>query len=252
MSNYNDQGWVPEPDNPKHWSYEDELKMQLLDAGGASDLRPYTTARHNQGASSSCVANSVCKALEIRRNMKGDPTDLSRLAVYYLARELMFPPKTHIDKGTYISHGCDVLRRFGVPPESDWPFDLSKVNHPPSWLAMRKAFTNKITSFFKIYSEGPDRAAEVVRCLANGYPVVFGTVTGSNWHTYQAGQVLSVPAPSDRSGRHATVLVGFDPTEGVFLGENSWGNWGDGGFYKMSPETIADGCSKDFWVIKDD
>lgn len=65
---------------------------------------------------------------------------------------------------------------------------------------------------------------------------------------YQAGQVLQLPDTPE--GGHATHLIGWDDTRGVFLGENSWGElWGDNGFYFMAPEVIAHESSSDFWVI---
>ena len=65
------EGFIPEPENPDHWEYESRLKPKML-VGDAetADLRPFTSPRHNQSASNSCVAQSVVKALEIKRIMK--------------------------------------------------------------------------------------------------------------------------------------------------------------------------------------
>jgi C1A family cysteine protease len=169
------------------------------------------------------------------------------MAVYYLAREIQWPPTTHKDGGTFISHACDVLRRFGICSEADWPWDFDKINVAPSWAAMRKAYVRKIESFFKIRGKGQQRVDEVIRCLRAGTPVIFGTTTGSNWSRYKKGDVLK--SPSSVRGRHATVLVGWK--DGLFIGENSWGSsWGDNGFYLMDPAVIADSDSQDFWVIQ--
>jgi len=246
---FNVRGFKPEPDSPKHWSYEDKLKARMkATLEGDVDLRPFSGPRQNQRDTGSCVANAVVKALEIKRLMAGKPhVDLSRRVVYYLARELMFPPQTHIDDGTYISHACDVLRRFGVCPEADFIWDPAKINEAPTWSAMRKAYVHKIDSFYKIRSTGDARVAEVVECLRAGNPVVYGTEVGNNWFDYQKGQVLGLPSSVD--GAHATVLLGWE--DGHFIGENSWGNsWGDNGFYLMSPKVIASGQSHDFWVIQ--
>ncbi len=250
----NVDGFIPEPDNPKHWSFEEKLKP-LMAAGPQedSDLRPFTSPRHNQKNSGSCVAQSVIKALEIKRIMEHGHdahVDLSVLSVYYLARELMNPPRTNQDKGTHISLGCDVLRRFGVCTDADWPFDLRRKNMPPSWGAMRKAFTHKIKAFYRITSTGQARCDEVIRCLQNGNPVIYGTAVGDQWFQYRkASDKLLVCSPEDTKGRHATTLVGFK--DGLFIGENSWGTrWGDDGFYYMDPSVIASGRSTDFWTIE--
>lgn len=248
-------GFREEPDNPDHWLYEDRLKPRMTYGGsGDVDLREFTSPRHNQRWSGSCVANACIKALEIKRIQKHGHdahVDLSRLAVYYLARELMNPSETHVDDGTYISHAFDVLRRFGVPTEERWPFDLSKLNTPPSWMAMRSAFNHKIKSFYKINSTGDDRVQEVINCLRAGNPVVFGTNVGFGWaQHYKSNGILKPLQPvsqEDRRGRHAVTIVGY--VDGLFIIENSWGtSWGDDGFGFASPELIASPTSKSFWL----
>lgn len=244
-------GYQPEPVLPEQWSFEEHFQSPYT-ATGDVDLRPFTSPRHNQRQTGTCVAQSVVKALEIKRILqfgREAHVDLSVLAVYYLAREIQFPPQTHIDDGTRVSCACDVLRRFGVPAEADWPFDLNKVNLSPSWLAMRKAYLNKISAFYRIKSSGQDRVKAVAQAIRSGNPVVYGAVIGSQWRQYRKGDVLGVtPNDDPDKGRHATVLLGIQGD--LFIGENSWGNnWGDDGFYLASPEMIASPKAGDFWVI---
>ncbi len=253
MNAPNLQGFRDEPDSPDHWNYEDRLKDRMSAfAPGDVDLRPFSSPRHNQRFTSSCVGNSVVKALEIKRIMQHGHdahVDLSRLAVYYLARELMLPSETHLDGGTYISHAFDVLRRFGAPTEAQWPWDTSKVKSPPSFMAMRSAYLHKITGYFKIRSTGDGRVAEVIRCLRAGNPVVFGCNVDGSWYGLGKNHLLKPVSRSDRDGRHATVLIGY--ADGKFIGENSWGaDWGDDGFYYMDPSVIAHLDSRDFWVAQ--
>ena len=253
MSNqpFSAQGLIPEPVLDKHWDFED-LKPKLAAAhSGAVDLRPFTSPRHDQRHTNSCVAQSVVKALELKRIMKHGPdahVDLSVLAVYYLAREMMLPPQTHHDGGVYVSHACEVLWRFGVCPEGAWPFDLAKVNTAPSWRAMRAAFLHKIESFYRIRSTGAERVADVLAALRANNPVVYGTAVGDTWQRYQEGEILRVVPDDDITGRHATVLVGWDGV--CFIGENSWGlDWGEQGFYLLDPEVVASEQASDFWVL---
>jgi C1A family cysteine protease len=245
------QGFRPEPENPRHWGFEEMLRpvMAPPNSYGDVDLRLWATPVLDQGRTNSCVAHAVVSALGLKLTQQsGDsPVSLSRMAVYYLGRELMDPPECQVDQGLYISFAFDVLRRFGVPPESAWPWDETKLHTPPSWKAMRKAYEHKIRAYYKILSGGPDRVSAVVECLQAGYPVVFGTTTGMNWHLYKKGDVLTLP--DTVRGRHATVLVGFQ--DGKFIGQNSWGpDWGMDGFYWMSPEVIAATESRDFWVAQ--
>ena len=244
-------GYRPEPDSPKHWSFEAQLRPKMVSqTTGDVDLRPWTSPRHNQRTTNSCVAQATVKAFEIKRIQergKAAHVDLSRLAVYWFARNLMIPKETDVDDGTYISHAFDAMRRFGCPPESAHPFNLDLIYDAPSWDAMRKAYLSKISAFYKIRSTGQDRVQMVIEALQAGNPVVYGTSVGQNWMNYWAGQVLGPVSGKDVVGRHATVILGYK--DGHFIGENSWGTgWGDDGFYLASPDLIAHESSADFWV----
>jgi len=242
-------GCLSEPIDEKHWDFKDKLKARLGAGTDDVDLRNFSSPPQNQRRTSSCVAHAVVKALELKRIMKygyGSHVELSIMAVYYLARELQFPQSSSIDRGTYISLACDVLRRWGVCPDVDWPFVIKKVNKTPPWLAMRKAYQHKIEAFYRIQSSGNNRIEDIIQCLNAGNPVVFGTAVGKNWSSYRIGEVLS--KPDEIRGRHATCLVGYQ--NGKFIGENSWGSrWGDGGFYLMDEDYIKWNETADIWTI---
>ncbi len=219
---------------------------------GEADLRPFSSPRHNQTNTSTCVAQSVIKALEIKRIQKyghAAHIDLSIMDLYYGARDLMNPKETDRDEGTHISLACDVLRRYGVCREIMHPFDTSRLSVPPPILATREAYMNKITANHRIVSTGWDRVDDVAANLIMGNPVVFGTAVGDNWRNYRAGSNPLGPVKwEDIKGRHATCLVGY--MDGKFIMENSWGlGWGDSGYGWLQPELIADDQSKDFWTI---
>jgi C1A family cysteine protease len=251
MADFKVGGYRREPDSDKHLSYEAILAPKMgSPPPGDIDLRPFTSPRHNQRQTSSCVAQSVIKALEIKRIQKFGHTahvDLSIMALYYLARELMTPNETGKDEGTFVSKACDILHRFGVCEEAEWPFQESRLFVPPTWGAMRHAYVHKISLFYKIMSTGQKRVTEVANAIRAGNPVVYGTLVGDQWNSYDKGDIL-VP-PDNPGGGHATCLVGVQGKN--FIGENSWSeNWGDNGFYLMSPDVIADkDLSSDFWVI---
>lgn len=250
-------GCLREEPNSKHWLFEERLKPLLASRVGGSpldlgdvDLRPYTSPRHDQRKTGSCVAQSVVKAIEIKRIMKYGReahVDLSVMALYYLARELMCPPKTHRDGGTYVSCAMDALRRFGVCAEDEWPFEEWRLTKAPSWMAMRRAYRHKIGSFYQITSTGYERVEDVVLSLHAGNPVVFGARIGKEWFGYDG----SFPLEPSRNptGGHATVLVGY--VDGLLIGENSWGeSFGLDGFYTATPEFVADITAYDFWVLQ--
>lgn len=255
-------GHLPDPDDSRHFTFSAQLRPHLVPANGSADLRPFSSKRHDQGQTGSCVAQAVVKALENLERQhicqeKGvapstlqetDHENLSVLALYFLCRHLMDPPQDNLDAGTFPSLACDCLRRFGVCTEAAWPFDTSKLFQPPTFMAMKNAFVHRVSAYYRITETGNDRVQSVVDALRANHPVVYGTDIGDNWQKYQRGQVLGLPTSSD--GGHATHLVGWDDSRGVFVGENSWGTlWGDDGFYLLAPEVIAAPSSRDFWVI---
>lgn len=281
---------------PKFSLIRDRLidKVDKYYEGQSSDLRKFAPKRHDQLNSSSCVAQSIIRAAEIKRIQKlffaalkngSDSQEaltvaksghvaLSRLALYYLARELMDPPETDRDEGTYVSMAAEALRLFGVCREEKdpsnpndrafWPFDLGRnpisgklrLFESPTWAVMREAYVHKISAWYRLESKGDDRVRDVILALAAGNPVVYGTKVDEQWKTYDGSEPLGTVKGSVIGG-HATVLEGWDAGRQLFLGENSWGEeWGvigpdgTGGFYEMTPEKIASDESNDFVVIE--
>lgn len=218
---------------------------------GDIDLRPFSSPRHNQRTTNSCVAQSLVKALEIKRiqaHGREAHVDLSIMHLYYGARELMNPREVDKDAGTHISLACDMLRTNGVCREMTWPTTSDNLYIPPSVMAYRECYLNKIQANYRINSTGWERVDDVIDNLRMGNPVVFGTLVGSNWFNYQGKKPLE-PTPWDKAkGSHAICLVGW--VDGKFIIENSWGeSWGMEGFAELEPEVIADSNSQDFWVI---
>lgn len=155
------------------------------------DLRPYSSPVQDQGSTGSCVANSLVKALEIKRIIKKGHVahvDLSRLGLYYNARERMNPSEVKKDSGTYIAIACDCLRQFGVCRESLHPFSTTNLYRRPSDMAMREARLNRIKNHFKIKTQGNKLLDDIIFNLHAGNPVVFGTKVGEDWVSYRGGK----------------------------------------------------------------
>ncbi|MFA5758926.1 MAG: C1 family peptidase [Clostridia bacterium] len=249
-------GWRPDPANKIYWKFErnkfslTQSKIQYQ-SGKEIDLRPYTSSRHDQGSTSSCTANAVVKALEIKRIIKyghANHVDLSRLDLYYGARERMTPPETNKDDGAYISLVCDILRDIGVCRESMHPFSKINLFKRPSIMATREARLNRIKSHFKIKSQGPELLDDIIFNLNAGNPVVFGTTVGQDWVNYKGGKE-PLKVETKPIGNHAMVIIGF--VDGLFVIENSWGTWGDDGFGYVDPKVFTHPSTRDLWVIVD-
>lgn len=259
-------------DDQKHTSFAlYRPRFQPTISGMASDLRKFSPSKHrqNQLQTSTCVANATVRALEIKRVQRfydqakasgknesesldeafKNHIDLSRLALYFAARDLMDPPETDKDQGTIVSLAAAALKMRGVCTEAEWPFLSENLFVPPTWMAMRTAFVHKISGYCKIYSTGEDRVQDVIASLSVGNPVVYGTTIDHQWSNYDGSKPLGLVNGPELGG-HSTILIGYDPVKNVFIGENSWGNfWGLEGFYEMKPEVISSQDSSDFVVI---
>lgn len=244
-------GWRPDPAGVPYWKFD---RTRFTFTGSTSndiDLRPYTSPRHNQGSTGSCVAQSTIKALEIKRiYQKGRAAhvDLSVLDVYWGARDLMNPKMTDTDSGTYISLACDVLRRYGVCREVMHPFSTKKLFIPPPVLATREARLNRIYSHFKLTSTGQTLIDDIILNLHAGNPVIFGTRVGDEWQKYPGGNTVIGINETGEGGGHAMVIVGY--VGGKFIVENSWGTyWGNDGFAWVDPAVFTHKYTRDIWVI---
>jgi hypothetical protein len=247
----------PEPEAlaAAHWSFTDRMKPALAQDQRGSDMREFSPERHNQRQTNSCAAQSTIRVNEILRIKKWGKdahVPLSRLAAYFLGRELMDPPETDKDEGVFISSVAEAIRRFGVCAESLWPFDEANILKSPPWRVMQSAYKNQIAGWTRITTTGDDRVADVITSLYNGIPVAYGTMVGADWMKYgSSSEPLGIPDKAE--GAHATVLLGWDPQKGVFIGENSWGNdWGIDGFYEIRPEAVASSGTSDLTCITED
>ena len=89
------EGHIADSEDGDYYSYEDKFQGQGKTANTtfgetSPDVTPYTSPRHNQKRTNSCVAQSICKAMEIRNIIRNGPEahkDLSVRALWYLGRE---------------------------------------------------------------------------------------------------------------------------------------------------------------------
>lgn len=209
------------------------------------DLRPYMSPVENQSATSSCAANAMAGAYEyLLKRLKNSNEDVSRLFIYYNAREL--DGDTSQDKGTYLSSCTKVAKKHGICLEATWPFDPEQILEQPHSEAYTEAKgfpINPVARPVKVDLQ------TMKNCLASGFPFIFGLQLFSSFE--KAGPEGLVPMPDveqdNHDGGHAMLCVGYSDPDQVFIVRNSWGeDWGDGGYcyipydYMTNPEFNAD------------
>lgn len=218
-------------------------------------IKQYFKDISNQYNVGSCVANATCDACESQVVLKNNinPSqvpDLSRLFVYYNARNLDTPPSVNTDGGSKIRFAFDSIRRYGVCKETTWTYDTNKVNTQPSFLAYKESLQNKITAFYRIDTCGDEKFQQIKNALAQNHPIVFGISITDSFRRVNSDAVIRIPsnASDPYIGSHALCITGWSASREAFEVRNSWSDsWGNKGYCYMHKDYIV-GLSNDLWV----
>lgn len=199
-----------------------------------SDLLPYT-CELNQLDLGACTAHGIAQMLYIA--MKANPTQanitafvLARLWLYFQERAL--EDTINQDAGANIGDGMRILAAKGIPPESVYPYDISKFTQNPGPAVDMAAYDsrgNLSINYHPISSAGDALITDVEAALTNKMGVVFGcTVTEQFCDTQPSGTIHTPLTGSQVAGGHCECVVGHDRANQRFKVKNSWGaDWGD-------------------------
>ncbi len=150
----------------------------------------------------------------------------SRLFAYYNGRAA--EGNEGQDNGAQIRDVIKGLNTYGVCPESEWPFDPTKVIERPLPNCYADALKDRALQY-----EAVPQDPELVgmrSALAQGIPVVLGITVYPSFETQAVAENAMVPMPGpDESpiGGHALLAVGYFDETKVVIFRNSWGaNWG--------------------------
>lgn len=249
-------GWKPDLPDKRDRLYS-AIKKQIP-IPRKVDLRADCSPVEDQGDLGSCTAQALVANLEflllkqarvqkIQRKVEGQNYyDLSRMFVYY--NERVIEDSVQEDAGAQIRDGIKTLAKQGVCREDIWPYVIKDFTNKPTPEAYADAKMRLIAKYHRIMSLN-----EMVNCLAEGYPFVFGFTVyeGFSSATVKRSGVLKMPSKREGVlGGHAVMAVGYDKGTERFIVRNSWGkDWGKDGYFTMPMEyleTLAD----DFWTIK--
>jgi C1A family cysteine protease len=217
------------------------------------DLSPGFPDCYDQGQLGSCVGNGSAGLVQYTRRMMGLGPDFipSRLFIYWIARAL--EGTTQEDSGAQIRDAITELLKRGVPPETDWPYDVAKYNMKPPHLAWADGGLHTIVGASKV----PQDLDAMKSVIASKHPIVFGFTVYPYFESQDMATsgILQMPDPSDQPvGGHCTVIVGFNDVTQMFRVRNSWGPaWGQNGYFDM-PYAYATNpnLASDFWAVETD
>jgi C1A family cysteine protease len=249
MSSIGHYGWTP--DLPDHRDLTYSAPAQFLMALPTMvDLRPDCPPVYDQGQLGSCTGNSIAGAIQFEQmKQKMNSCVPSRLFIYY--NERVIENTVNSDSGAQIRDGMKVVAKQGAPPETDWPYDISKFAEKPPAKAYTDAAKNKVTSYQRVTRS----LSQFKGCLASGFPFVFGFTVYDSFESAAVAQSghAAMPQPGEAvAGGHAVVCVGYDDQNQWFIVRNSWGDtWGMKGYFTLPYQYLLEtNLSDDFWTIR--
>ena len=215
------------------------------------DLRPNCPSVYDQQSLGSCTANAIGAAHEFSQ-MKQKKVSVftpSRLFIYYNEREM--EGTVDIDSGAQIRDGIKSINKQGVCPEKSWPYIISSFKTKPIKACYDDALNNQAVKYYSV----AQNLQELKKCLASGYPIVFGFMVYAGLESPEVAKtgILQIPKKGETMrGGHAVALVGYDDSIARFIVRNSWGvDWGMQGYFTMPYEYVTSPrLSSDFWCLE--
>ena len=243
-------GWVPDLPDARDVMYAAPMET-LAALPPSADLRPRCPPVYDQGQLGACTGNAIAAAVQFDRQKQQLAPDFvpSRLFIYY--NERVIEGTVGTDSGGQIRDGIKSVAQQGVPPETDWPYDIGQFSVKPPAAAFADAMQDKAVAYSRLVQS----LSQMKGCLASGYPFVFGFTVYESFESQQVAQtgVAPMPAPSESAvGGHAVMAVGYDDATQRFIVRNSWGaGWGMNGYFTIPYTYVSDPhLASDLWTIR--
>jgi C1A family cysteine protease len=246
-------GWRPSLPDPRD-VVADPSEIEVLEE--VDPRGEYMTDVYDQRHLGSCTANAVAAAIDAARIVDElDPIYPARLGIYWFERFLEHSPADQ-DTGAYGRDGFKAARKFGVLPESDWPY--TDDTGAPDFTSDPRTSANWDDDHWVL----PDKYKAVRRSLidfkqvlSNRQTIAFGFRVPKSFETAEIARtgIMVDPDPKDLTpDGHEVLAVGYLKDQPHYcLVRNSWGSdWGIGGYFLMPWLWLLEpGLTSDFRTI---
>lgn len=228
--------------------------------GGELHVRPYPHLGHfyvpvkNQGNLNSCTGFAVTSMIEMVRKHQGFVEwDVSPMFTWYATRKI--EGTTDQNVGAQLRNALKSVVQDGVVPETTWPYIESLSTTCPPVSAWEQAQQHQTLKYYRINNTNRDN---LLACIAEGYPFVFGVKVFESFTRNEFFSVIHRPDPSREKflGGHAMVATGYMyyPEQNCFqiVAQNSWGDqFGNMGYIQIDGDYLTDpAVALDFWTIR--
>jgi len=217
-------GWRRPKVDPRSYSYTGRLHEQAALPKATNNII-YHGPIYDQGQEGGCVGHSCIEILDFLGNKhKRQHPMLSRQMAYADARRIDPGTLPLTDSGSSLHAGLQGLVKWGVSPESVWPYTTADMDVVPTLKAYQAAAAYKVLKYEQLRTE-----QAMLSCMANGYGFIAGIDCFNGIDSDQAYEtgVIPMPGPNeDPIGGHAIFLCDFDLTHWRYTFQNSWGPWG--------------------------
>lgn len=208
-------GWFKSP-----WMYGAKT-VQIIpraDLPRKGSLLEYVPSVANQGNSSSCTGHEAGAQFATLAAIKGLPPKVWRSKNWFYNWARAVRGRLAYDEGAYMSDGYDMMVKYGVLLEEDWPFKGFDPKSPSSSLWPKAALWPVKGYFFA--DNGIDGIASAI---TQGHPAGMGLPWPEKWMNSKDGIMPVVTKSASLAGGHAVLCYGYDLDEGYLQLMNSWG-----------------------------
>lgn len=219
------------------------------------DNRQWCSPIENQLQLGACTAHAGIGLFEyFERKAFGKHTDLSRLFLYKVTRNLM---KLTGDTGAELRTTMQAMTFFGAPPEEYWPYEVPCFDDEPNAFCYQFGSNFKALQYARLDLPGSN-VQEVLTSLKTTLSKCFAVMFGFSVYSNISDDAdIPFPGAKDKlEGGHAVMIVGYDDEhkigkdKGALLIRNSWGTtWGDKGYGWLPYKYVLKNLASDFWTL---